>query len=173
MRSSPQKAGSTKPYFYGNPGGRSIANKPLKAKMLRQHEIEIRVRYHDTDAQGRVHHGAYINYFEIGRVELLRASGRSYKSLEDEGIMLVVADLKVQYYLPAIYDDLLTLHTETLKAKGARILHGYRLTRGDDLIVEGETTVACVSREGKIQRLPEWLRDQKLDIEPKSGIAED
>ena len=115
-------------------------------------------RYHDTDAQGRVHHGAYINYFETGRVELLRATGRSYKSLEDEGILLVVADLKVQYYLPAIYDDLLVLRTETVKAKGARILHDYRLTRGEDLIVEGQTTVACVNREGKIQRLPDWLK---------------
>ena len=126
--------------------------------MIREHEIEIRVRYHDTDAQGRVHHGAYINYFETGRVELLRATGRSYKSLEDEGILLVVADLKVQYYLPAIYDDLLVLSTETVKAKGARILHDYRLTRGEDLIVEGQTTVACVNREGKIQRLPDWLK---------------
>ena len=126
--------------------------------MIREHEIEIRVRYHDTDAQGRVHHGAYINYFETGRVELLRATGRSYKSLEDEGILLVVADLKVQYYLPAIYDDLLVLRTETVKAKGARILHDYRLTRGEDLIVEGQPTVACVNREGKIQRLPDWLK---------------
>ena len=126
--------------------------------MIREHEIEIRVRYHDTDAQGRVHHGAYINYFETGRVELLRATGRSYNSLEDEGILLVVADLKVQYYLPAIYDDLLVLRTETVKAKGARILHDYRLTRGEDLIVEGQTTVACVNREGKIQRLPDWLK---------------
>ncbi|MEC7603367.1 MAG: thioesterase family protein [Planctomycetota bacterium] len=126
--------------------------------MIREHEIEIRVRYHDTDAQGRVHHGAYINYFETGRVELLRATGRSYKSLEDEGILLVVADLKVQYYLPAIYDDLLVLRTEAVKAKGARILHDYRLTRGEDLIVEGQTTVACVNREGKIQRLPDWLK---------------
>ena len=126
--------------------------------MIREHEIEIRVRYHDTAAQGRVHHGAYINYFETGRVELLRATGRSYKSLEDEGILLVVADLKVQYYLPAIYDDLLVLRTETVKAKGARILHDYRLTRGEDLIVEGQTTVACVNREGKIQRLPDWLK---------------
>ena len=126
--------------------------------MIREHEIDIRVRYHDTDAQGRVHHGAYINYFETGRVELLRATGRSYKSLEDEGILLVVADLKVQYYLPAIYDDLLVLRTETVKAKGARIQHEYRLTRGEDLIVEGQTTVACVNREGKIQRLPDWLK---------------
>ena len=126
--------------------------------MIREHEIEIRVRYHDTDAQGRVHHGAYINYFETGRVELLRATGRSYKSLEEEAILLVVADLKVQYYLPAIYDDLLVLRTETVKAKGARILHDYRLTRGEDLIVEGQTTVACVNREGKIQRLPDWLK---------------
>ena len=126
--------------------------------MIREHEIEIRVRYHDTDAQGRVHHGAYINYFETGRVELLRATGRSYKSLEDEGILLGGADRKVQYYLPAIYDDLLVLRTETVKAKGARILHDYRLTRGEDRIVEGQTTVACVNREGKIQRLPDWLK---------------
>ena len=70
----------------------------------------------------------------------------------------MVADLKVQYYLPAIYDDLLVLRTETVKAKGARILQYYRLTRGEDLIVEGQTTVACVNREGKIQRLPDWLK---------------
>src|SRR5436190_18102952 len=83
------------------------------------HEIEIRVRYQETDGQGRVHHANYLTWFELGRVELLRASGHSYKELEAAGIFLVVAQVSVHYYLPAFFDDLLRLRTTTVRAKGA------------------------------------------------------
>ncbi|MEZ6109837.1 MAG: thioesterase family protein [Pirellulaceae bacterium] len=126
--------------------------------MLREHEIEIRVRYQETDAQGRVHHGSYINYFEIGRVELLRAAGHSYKELEQQGILLVVTELACEYYQGAEYDDVLRLRTTTARAKGVRIEHHYELTRDEQLIVRGRTTVASVDRTGRPRRLPEWLR---------------
>ena len=126
--------------------------------MLNEHEIQIRVRYQETDGQGRVHHANYLTWFELGRVELLRAAGHSYRELEDAGIFLVVAEVNVQYYLPAFFDDVLTLRTTTVKAKGARIEHRYEIRRGEELLAEATTTVACINKAGRVTRLPEWLR---------------
>ena len=125
---------------------------------LTQHEIEIRVRYQETDGQGRVHHANYAKWFEQGRVELLRAAGRSYRDLESAGVYLVVAEVQVRYFAPALFDDLLTLRTTTVRAKGARIEHRYEVLRQGELLAEGSTTVACIDRAGRVQRLPEWLR---------------
>ncbi len=124
-----------------------------------QHEIEIRVRYQETDGQGRVHHANYLTWFELGRVELLRAAGHSYRELENGGILLVIAEAQVRYYLPALFDDVLRLLTTTVKAKGARIEHRYEIFRGEERLVEGKTTVACVDRSGRPTRLPLWLRE--------------
>ncbi len=125
---------------------------------LREHEIEIRVRYQETDAQGHVHHANYLNYFEIGRVEMLRAGGFDYRELEKQGIMLVVVDVACQYFQPARYDDLLRLTTRVMRSKGARIHHEYEITRGDQLVVRGHTVVAAIDYTGKVKRLPGWLR---------------
>src|SRR5690349_12178640 len=131
--------------------------------MLTSHEIEIRVRYQETDGQGRVHHANYLTWFELGRVELLRAAGHSYRELEEAGIYLVVASAQLQYFLPAFFDDALRLITTTVAAKGARIEHRYQVLRDEQLLAEGSTTVACVSRDGRVTRLPKWL------LEPKTG----
>jgi acyl-CoA thioester hydrolase len=125
--------------------------------MLTRHEIPVRVRYQETDAQGRVHHANYLSYFELGRVEMLRASGFSYRKLEDEGIRLVVTEMNCRYYLPAEFDDLLLLETRVEVAKGARVIHRYRLTRDDDLLVEGRSIVACIDATGRVRRLPPQL----------------
>ncbi len=127
--------------------------------MLRQHEIELRVRYQETDGQGHVHHANYLTWFELGRVELLRAAGHSYRELEEAGIFLVVAEMNVQYFLPARFDDVLRLRTTTVRAKGARIEHTYEVVRGAELLAKGATTVACINRAGRVTRLPDWLRD--------------
>ncbi len=124
---------------------------------MRQHEILIRVRYQETDAQGRVHHANYLTYFEQGRVEFLRAMGHSYRELESTGIMLVVSEMQVQYYLPACYDDELRLETKIVRAKGARIEHSYRVTRGEELLVTGKSTIASISSDGRVRRLPDFL----------------
>ncbi len=129
--------------------------------MLREHEIEIRVRYQETDAQGHVHHANYLNYFEMGRIELLRAHGISYREFEASGKMLVVSKIACRYFRPAHYDDLVTLKTTTTHTRRVRLEHHYELTRKGTLLVEGETTVACVDQDGKVCRLPGFLRLEK------------
>jgi len=126
--------------------------------MLSEHEIEIRVRYQETDGQGRVHHANYVNFFEIGRVELLRAAGHSYRELERDGIFLVVSEISCRYFRPAEYDDLLTVRTTVARAKGARIEHHYQVLRDGELVADGRSVIACVDREGRARRLPEFLR---------------
>ena len=121
-------------------------------------EIQIRVRYAETDQMGLLHHANYLVYFEMGRIELLRSRGLNYKDLEADGYLLVIARAQVRYHRPAHYDDLLTLRTIVLRATGARIDHRYEIRRGGDLVAEGETTLACVDREGKLQRIPKVLR---------------
>lgn len=126
--------------------------------MPRSHEIEFRVRYQETDAQGRVHHSNYANWFEIGRTELVRAGGRSYRDIEAAGVMLVVTDLRCQFFQGARYDDLIRLKTIVVKAKGVRIVNHYEVYTGDRLLAKGETTVAAVDPEGKVVRLPDFLQ---------------
>jgi acyl-CoA thioester hydrolase len=125
--------------------------------MLPQHEIQIRVRYQETDGQGRLHHANYFTYFEQGRTEFLRAIGKSYRQVEEEGFMLVVAEIGCEYFGPASFDDLLTLRTTIVKAKGARIEHRYEVFREGELIARGRSIVACVDRTGRPKRLPNWL----------------
>jgi len=122
-----------------------------------EHQIEIRVRYEETDAQGHVHHSNYLNYFEVARGEMLRESGCSYRELEDGGLVLVVVKAVCEYKRGAKFDDLLTVKTRLVKAKGASIVHRYEILHGDVVVCIGETTVASTDREGKVSRLPKWL----------------
>jgi acyl-CoA thioester hydrolase len=125
---------------------------------LREHEITIRVRYQETDAQGRVHHANYINFFEIGRVEFLRAAGYSYRNLESDGVFLVVTELECRYLGPAYYDDLLQIKTIVARAQGTRIEHRYEVRKAGEMIAIGRSVVAAVDRQGKVCRLPKFLR---------------
>jgi acyl-CoA thioester hydrolase len=78
---------------------------------MKDHQIEVRVRYSETDQMGVVYHGNYIPYFEIGRVEWLRNKGISYKSMEESGIALPIVSMNINYKKSARYDELLTVHT--------------------------------------------------------------
>jgi acyl-CoA thioester hydrolase len=125
--------------------------------MIREHDLEIRVRYQETDAMGVLHHANYFTYFEMGRTELLRANGKSYRDLEDGGLLMVIVKIACNYRRPARYDDVLRLHTRTIRVTAAKIEHEYQMYRGEDLLCEGSSTLACVDREGRVQRVPEWL----------------
>src|SRR5436309_9087734 len=121
-------------------------------------EVSIRVRYAETDRMGLLHHANYLVYFEQGRTELLRARGLSYKDLEDQGFLLVLVRVQVRYRSPARYDDLLTLRTTVVRATAVKIEHRYELQRDGVLLAEGETTLGCVDRTGKVQALPPTLQ---------------
>ena len=125
--------------------------------MITEHEIEIRVRYPETDPGGYVHHSNYLTYFELGRTELLRANGQTYRRMEEQGLFVVVARLECRYHRPACYDDVLRLRTTVARVTAARIEHDYQLYRGTELLTEAHVTMCCVDRQGVPQRLPEWL----------------
>ena len=121
------------------------------------HEMQIRVRYQETDGQRRVHHANFLTYFEMGRTEMLRAHGMTYREFEEAGLFMVVSDVNIKYHAPAEYDDLLLLRTRVEKIGAAHIKHAYEVIRGSSILVTGSTTVVCVDLEGRIRRLPEWM----------------
>ena len=124
---------------------------------ITDHQIEIRVRYSETDAMGFLHHANYVKYFEIGRMELFRTQGGSYRRMEELGLFFVVAKVQVRYRRPARYDDLLTLHTRISRTTTVRLEHSYQLFRGEELLAEADSTLACVDRQGTLQMIPRDL----------------
>ena len=125
--------------------------------MITKHSTEIRVRYNETDAMGFLHHSNYLCYFEVGRTELFRAQGGSYRRMEELKLYFVVARIEVRYRRPARYDDLLTLHTEIARVTPAKLEHSYRLCRSEELLAEANSVIACVNEAGEVQRIPEDL----------------
>ncbi len=121
------------------------------------HEMEIRVRYQETDGQRRVHHANFLTYFEMGRTEMLRSHGYSYKDFEDAGLFMVVSEARCHYHAPAEYDDLLLLRTRVEKIGAAHFKHAYEVIRDTRILVTGSTTVVCVDPKGQVRRLPEWM----------------
>ena len=119
--------------------------------------IEIRPRYSECDPMGVVHHTVYPIWFEMGRTELLRMTGVSYKDLEERGILLAVVRLEVRYRQPARYDEQLRLESELKSVGRVKVVHEYRLMRGSELLVTGSTTLACLDRSGAAQMIPDLL----------------
>jgi acyl-CoA thioester hydrolase len=129
--------------------------------MLKQHEIEIRVRYQETDPMGFLHHGNYFTYFEIGRTELLRAAGGNYRRMEEQGMLIVVVKADCRFHRPARYDDLLRLRTTISRITAAKIEHEYELFRGQERLAVGHVTLAVLDRQGKVQPVPEWMQGEE------------
>lgn len=122
-----------------------------------EHDIEIDVRYYETDGQGVVHHANYFKYFELARVEMLKAMGHDYADLERDGIFLVVHNVACKYHRPARFGDRVRINTKVVRATLARIDHQYRVFVREDVIAEGSSTIACVDSDGTIRRMPEIL----------------
>ncbi len=120
-------------------------------------QLEIRVRYTECDPMGVAHHTAYPVWFEMGRTELLRGGGLSYRALETQGFLIAVVKLSVQYKRPARYDDLLVLETVITDRGRATIDHAYELHRDGVLLTTAATTVVCLDRDGRPQPLPDVL----------------
>lgn len=126
--------------------------------MLTEHEIEIRVRYNETDPGGYLHHANYLVYFEMGRTELLRAANGDYRAIEERGLYVVVVKAECRYRRPARYDDVLRLRTQVTRVTQAKIEHQYHLFRGEELLAVGHVTLAVVDRQGQVHPVPEELQ---------------
>jgi len=118
-------------------------------EIMYTHQIQIRVRYSETDRMNYVYYGNYAQYFEVARVEALRNLGVNYKELEDvEGILLPVLDYQIKFIKPAFYDELLTINTSISKLPEARIYFEYEtLNEKNELINKASTTLVFVSKE--------------------------
>src|ERR1700733_12573381 len=117
----------------------------------------VRVRYAETDQMGVVYHANYLVWFEVGRVEFMRAHGLSYREMElEEGCMIAVVEVTARYKAPARYDEELVVETRLVSARGSVIRFGYKVVREADgvLLCEGETAHVVVGRDMKRRRLP-------------------
>jgi acyl-CoA thioester hydrolase len=109
------------------------------------HSTKIRVRYGETDQMGYMYYGNYAQFYEVGRVELLRSLGMTYESMEASGIMMPVLELKCKYLKPALYDQEITVKVIIEKMPGIRIHFNYELyNEQEELINIGETTLVFV-----------------------------
>ena len=129
--------------------------------MLPDHEIEIRVRYYETDAQGFVHHANYFQYFELARVEQLLALGYDYAQLERDGIILVVNKIACKYHRPCKFGDTLRLQIRTVRARARGSTTSTACSAATNCWPRRESTLACIDREGRVQRLPEFLVEER------------
>lgn len=128
---------------------------------------QCRVIYGDTDTMGVVYYANYLRFFELGRNEYLRARGLTYREVEAQGVQLPVTEVRCRYRKPARYDDLLTVETRVVRARGARVVFVYAIRNdGGELLAEGETHHAAVGPGGRPQRLsPEIVRI----LDPEEG----
>ena len=123
------------------------------------HKTKLRVRYGETDQMKYAYYGVYAQYFEVGRVELLRSLGITYKELEDLGFALPVVNYNINYKNPAFYDDELTIETTIKEPPSIKIIFNYRtLNEKGDVLNTAETTLVFVNKETGIPCLsPEIL----------------
>ena len=130
-----------------------------------KHTAHTRVRYGETDKMGVAYHAHYLNWFEMGRTEFCRASGKSFSQWESEGIMLPVVEAHCRYKSPLLYDDEIEIETSVTKLSRVSVTFTCRIFHADTkkLAAEGYTKHAFTSTDGKLLRegnaLEQWLKD--------------
>jgi acyl-CoA thioester hydrolase len=120
---------------------------------------ELRIYYEDTDAGGVVYYANYLRYLERGRTEFLRARGLSIRKLHEQGYLIPVMRLEIDYLVPAVLDDLIRVETVVLEITGATCALGQRVVRVSDgtTLVDAKVTLACLGPGNKARRMPEEL----------------
>ncbi|MDO3678964.1 acyl-CoA thioesterase [Paenibacillus ehimensis] len=113
----------------------------------------LRVRYQETDQMGVVYHANYLNWFEVGRTELIRELGMPYQTLEARGLLLPVIEADLKFRSPSRYDDLVTIDTKVIDATNLRIRFAYEIKRGEELLVSGGTHHVWLNRDWKPVRI--------------------
>jgi acyl-CoA thioester hydrolase len=124
-------------------------------------ETRIRVRYGETDRMGYLHHGAYALYFEAGRTELLRQLGLTYRQMEDDGILLPVREMKIEYFQPVLYDDEVIVKSTLIKEPSARLVFEYEINDLNNILIcKAETTLVFVDASTRrAMRAPDFFME--------------
>lgn len=133
---------------------------------MRTHTITVRIYYEDTDFSGIVYHANYLRYFERGRTEALRDIGVSHRDLleADDPRLFAARGLNITYRTPARVDDLLTIETTVIEARGARIVFDQKCLRNDKILAEAQVEIACIDQGGRPKRLPHSLIEKMTAV---------
>ncbi|MFY7987806.1 MAG: acyl-CoA thioesterase [Flavobacterium sp.] len=131
---------------------------------MREYQFQVRVRYAETDQMRVVYHGNYAQYFEMGRVEWLRNLGVSYKWMEENGVMLPVVSLTMNYKKPARYDDLLTVKTILKSQTSVKIEFDYEIyNEANELLTTGYSMLVFVDMKTGRPMLPPSYVSEKIN----------
>ena len=117
----------------------------------------VRVRYSEVDSMKWANHGSYSRWFEVGRAELMRKQGLSYKTLEQMGYYMPITEMFCKYIKSIKYDDLIYVATRPSMIRKASMRFEYELLKEEDVMARGYTHHACLNEKGQIVRLPESL----------------
>ncbi|WP_016989847.1 acyl-CoA thioesterase [Flavobacterium sp. ACAM 123] len=133
---------------------------------MKEHEFNIRVRYSETDQMGVVYHGNYAQYFEMGRVEWLRNIGISYKRMEEDGVMLPVVSLNINYKKPARYDNLLRIKTILKSQTTVKVEFDYEIynEEGELLTIANSILVFVNIKTGRPTVPPKYVTEKLLNM---------
>ncbi len=128
--------------------------------MTHTHTTELRVRYAETDRMGVVYYANYLVWCEVGRVELLRALGRSYAALEAEGIGLAVSEATVRYLSPARFDDRVRVETTLTGVRSRAVTFDYLIANAETgaRLATAHTALVSIDRDGRLAAIPPGFR---------------
>lgn len=133
------------------------------------HTHPLRVYYEDTDAGGIVYHANYLKFCERARSEWVRGLGIDQRALKaEQGLIIVVRRMEVDFLRPALYDDALSVTTRLRALGGARIELDQAVLRGPETLFTASVTLVCVGPDGRAARLPDDLR-QRLQPASQTG----
>jgi acyl-CoA thioester hydrolase len=120
-------------------------------------DVDVRVRYAETDQMGVAYYANYVVWFEVGRSEYLRAKGFSYRELEELGYRLAVVDLRCRYKGSVEYDELLIVRTHVKDLKTRMVTFGYAILKKEtqEVVAHGETRHICLNKKGNPSSMPE------------------
>jgi len=137
------------------------------------HRWVLRVRYGDTDRMGFAYYANYLRWFEIGRTEMIRSLGKSYREVEEAGVSLPVVEASCRYRKSARYDDAIAIETGIARLERASVEFAYRVVREADgeLLATGSTRHCFLAPDGRPARAPEFLT-ALLERAPKAAPEE-
>ena len=124
--------------------------------------MEVRVRLSETDALGVVYYGQYLTYFDISRLELLRAAGATIGFLKKRGLGFVAAESRCRYLSSARFDEVLTLSVHVSRVGSSSVEYAHLVKRGGKKVAEGKVTDVMVGKGGKPTKIPQDVRERLL-----------
>lgn len=125
---------------------------------MKKHSMKVRIYYEDTDCGNVVYYANYLKYMERGRSELMRELGVSFSKFHEMGFLFVVSELAVKYHASARYDEHIDMETIAKDVTPVTVIFQSNFTNEKGtLLVTGDVRIACVNKQGKLQRMPKEI----------------